>query len=520
VKHRKMASPVPSTSAIVQQHAGRVSLIVALLSISLKTLLSSTYLSSTVVTSTITLVLLNWLRMEVSAALRRKNLPRGDLGLLLLGDLSHFFTNGVNLSLKNLEKYGETFTLNLMELVVSTGDPEYISWLWHAERKGQAVGFWPPTIQALVGPWALPVHSGKFHRTLRRMLEPAFTPKAVRDYLAAIDRVTSECLVKWSEGGSFHASSAFKMYALQMFFVASFGRVDEDLMKQFHDNFRVWLGGFLALFPLRIPGSKFDKAMKARENLLRITEELILRFKQDFPPESERAQKSLMGRVCYGKDEHGNCMSLDCLKDNVMTMVFAGHDTTNFSIGTALYHLAGIRPAIKEAIVEEAKAFKEPLDFDELKNAPLLNSFLAECWRLDPPIVAGWRRATKLLEHKHYKVQKGQLFQYNIAVATMNEKVYPDPTKFAISRFLPKDHPLMEDSRLHAEDVDPDGMNSNYPTFGGGTHACIGSHFAKLEMRVLLTRILQKYEVEIRNPKKVDFPIRGWTHEFKLLSRD
>jgi cytochrome P450 len=67
--------------------------------------------------------------------------------------------------------------------------------------------------------------------------------------------------------------------------------------------------------------------------------------------------------------------------------------------------------------------------------------------------------------------------------------------------------------------VDYNIMQANYAVFGGGSHGCLGSHFAKLEMRVLITRLLQKYNLMVRNSEKVYFPVNGWKNEFALEAK-
>jgi cytochrome P450 len=120
------------------------------------------------------------------------------------------------------------------------------------------------------------------------------------------------------------------------------------------------------------------------------------------------------------------------------------------------------------------------------------------------------------MEYNGYKYPKGQLLTYNNHVASANDKLYPEPSKFSISRFLPKDHPLLDDPKLHATDIDFNSMKSEYPNFGGGNHACLGAGFAKLELRILVARMLQGFNIEVRNCKKKQLPIHGWTNEFSL----
>eukprot|EP00957_Ditylum_brightwellii_P195245 14874493-Ditylum_brightwellii.AAC.1 len=76
-----------------------------------------------------------------------------------------------------------------------------------------------------------------------------------------------------------------------------------------------------------------------------------------------------MGRLCYGKDENGDPLSIEALQDNLVLMLFAGHDTTYASLGSVLRYLS-LYPEMHAELEKEAISFRDPLDFDELKNAP------------------------------------------------------------------------------------------------------------------------------------------------------
>jgi cytochrome P450 len=259
--------------------------------------------------------------------------------------------------------------------------------------------------------------------------------------------------------------------------------------------------------------------MRARERILETVEILVQKFKQENPPGSEgRAQTSMMGRVCYCTDEQGKAMNPETLNDNVLNMIFAGHDNTYASMGTALHYLSQY-PDVLDALTKEVQSFQDPLSFDELKNAPILNAFLAESWRMDPPVAGAFRELKKDTEYKGYKLSKDMVIRYNILAASQNDDLYPSPLTFEIQRYLPKDHPLVVDSSLEAQGVDYNNLKANYPIFGGGAHGCLGSHFAKLEMRVLLTRLLQNFKLEVRNSEKVHFPVNGWKNEFRLTKK-
>ena len=102
-------------------------------------------------------------------------------------------------------------------------------------------------------------------------------------------------------------------------------------------------------------------------------------------------------------------------------------------------------------------------------------------------------------------------------MSTTDESLYKNHDKFNMKRFLPKDHYLYDADEDSG--IDPVQGRTNYPVFGGGTHVCLGKAFAQLELRVLAARMMKHYKVEVRNPKKVYFPVNGWNIEFKLTTR-
>lgn len=457
----------------------------------------------------------------------RRRLPPGYLGIPVYRDISFLYDvikcGGVKVR-QNLyekrQKYGTFFSASVRgRVAVICGGQDDMAWLFNIDRKGLADTAWPPNIVMLLGPGSVPNQTGKYHRVLRRLLEPYFAPAFVnRNYLAVIDKTTREQLEGWSSSGEFLSSEVFKIYALRLFYVSAFGRVDEDVIVTMQTDFKLWLAGFKAVSTKRwLPGTGFDEAMKARGRILMTVDRLIGVFMEENPEESERAQTTIIGRLVYGKDKDDNrMMTRDEVKDNVLALIFAGHDTTFASISTLLYHLSQ-NPESMEELANEVSTFSEPLDSNELKNAPILNACLFESWRMDPPVMGGFRRIKEEVQHKGYSLDKDTVFVYSILMAVTDESLYNNHGKFNMRRFLPKDHQLYR----AAEDsgIDPLQGRSNYPIFGGGTHACLGRAFAQLEIRVLATRILKHYRFEVRNPQKVVFPVNGWKIEFKVTKK-
>jgi cytochrome P450 len=106
------------------------------------------------------------------------------------------------------------------------------------------------------------------------------------------------------------------------------------------------------------------------------------------------------------------------------------------------------------------------------------------------------------------------MFSYNIGLAAQQETVYPSAKSFHMERFLPSDHPLA--SPIWTSHVNPNQGRADYPIIGGGTHICLGKHFAKMELRIIMARMYKYYHVTVQKNRKVNAPVNGWAVDFQL----
>jgi cytochrome P450 len=441
--------------------------------------------------------------------------------------------------------------------LITLGDTQSISWLWNIDRKSMTEVAWPPNISMLLGSNSAANSVGAHHRSLRRIMEPFYLPKYIYNYATIVTKTTDEELDKYynmcccsnnnndnddnnnnnNDGGGFVSGEVFKLYALRVFMISSFGEVCEESMKVLHDSFLIWINGFSVLTgTLRIPGGKFDLAMQARTQILLTCKRLVDKFKKDNPsPDSDRSKNTVIGKMIYSKitDPNGVGLSEDEILDNLLLLIFAGHDTTYASINTVLHHITQ-NPYALNALQEEISSLKfntsiddeYELDYEQLKeiNAPILNAIMYESWRIDPPVSAGFRRLvqtnnndkTTTTDNNGYQYPIGTIFNYNINLASHDETLYGNANSFHFERFLPVGHPLYKNNHETTAPSSSSNSSSNYPIFGGGTHGCIGKNFAKLELRIILVRMFQRYNLRVRNPQKIHVPVNGWSIEFQL----
>ncbi|MDX2076870.1 MAG: cytochrome P450 [bacterium] len=172
------------------------------------------------------------------------------------------------------------------------------------------------------------------------------------------------------------------------------------------------------------------------------------------------------------------------IRDQLVTMLIAGHDTSTASLAWTLYFL-GKYPHIQEKVADEIKSvLGDNLPrHDQLSALPYLGAVIDEALRLYPPIHLGSRFATKELSYKGYRIKKGERILYSIYLSHRDPAYWENPNEFMPERFL--------------GDKKPANNAYHYLPFGKGTRNCIGLAFADVEVKVVLARLLQAYRFEL-----------------------
>lgn len=170
------------------------------------------------------------------------------------------------------------------------------------------------------------------------------------------------------------------------------------------------------------------------------------------------------------------------IRDQLITMLIAGHDTNTALLMWAL-HLLAEHPTIQEKLQSEINTVcgTRPPTLADLKQLTYLNQVINETLRLYPPIHLGSRIANADIDFLGYEIKEGTRVMYSIYLTQRDPNVWPDAAIFDPDRFHP-------DRKSQIQDY-------TFLPFGGGKRNCIGMAFARLEAQVVLIRILQRYRL-------------------------
>jgi cytochrome P450 len=230
---------------------------------------------------------------------------------------------------------------------------------------------------------------------------------------------------------------------------------------------------------LRGPGSPFRRVLRARRVLDRLIEGEIVRRRARGEPGED-----ILSLLLEATDSEGERLGDAQVRDQVLTLLFAGHDTTTSTVSFLFYELARApdwrrRLAAERERVIGSSASSASLLFGEM---PELDLAVAETLRLYPPAWVGPRRAVADFEFAGHLVPAGLPVAYCSWATHRLAEVYPDPHSFQPERFRSEERAKL-----------PRGA---YVPFGGGPRICIGKRFGELEVRVIAAAILGRFDLE------------------------
>lgn len=403
--------------------------------------------------------------------------PPGETGLPLIGETLNFLFDS-NFAQKRREKYGLIFKTNIFgNNTVTMIGAEANEFLFRNENK-YVVSTWPKSTRILLGQMSLAVRDGNFHTSRRKLLALAFQPRALSNYAPTMEKITNQYLEKWLTMGELTWYPELRNYT---FDVACSLLISTENASEtpLGEHFETWAKGLFSI-PINLPLTAFGKALKCREKLLQEIEKIIINRQQENQEKSD-----VLEILLSAKDEEGNSLSLEELKDQILLLLFAGHETLTSAIASFCLLMAQYPEVLKKVREEQKKLnITSPLNTEKLKEIIYLEQVLKEVLRLIPPVGGGFRKSIEGFEFKGYYIPKNWTVQYQIPQTHQQPEVFPEYEKFDPDRFSPEN---MADKQ----------KNFGYVPFGGGLRECLGKEFARLEMRIFASLLVQKCQWEL-----------------------
>ncbi|EDX74980.1 Cytochrome P450 superfamily [Coleofasciculus chthonoplastes PCC 7420] len=422
--------------------------------------------------------------MTTTDELKSRPLPPGDFGLPLIGETIQFFRDP-DFAQKRHQKYGSIFKTKLFgrPTVMISGSEANRFVLTHENQYFTST--FPPSTKILLGPASLAVQGGLNHLQRRKILSQAFQPRALAGYLTDMAEIAQGYLHKWERLGTFTWYPELRnlTFDIACKLLVGVDSASETLMGKW---FEEWCQGLFSI-ALPLPWTKFGRALHCRKQLLNQIEQIIRQRQQSSDPGQDA-----LGLLLQARDEQGNSLSLEELKDQILLLLFAGHETLTSALASTCLLLAQ-HPDIVAAIRAEQQQLnlQSPWTMEDLKQMTYLEQVLKEVMRLIPPVGGGFREVIQSCELNGYQLPKGWSVQYQISRTHHDSDIYTQPEQFDPERFNPE----------RAEDK---SKPFSYVPFGGGVRECLGREFAKLEMKLFTALLVRDYQWELLPEQNLD----------------
>jgi cytochrome P450 len=364
------------------------------------------------------------------------------------------------------QRYGDTFTLRIAQegTWVMLSDPEDVRKVFTGDPKVLHTGEGNVVLKPVLGDHSVLLLDEAAHMQQRKLLLPPFHGERMQRYGDVMREIAEREIDGWPTGEPFKLWPRMQAVTLEVIMRAVFG-VEEgaqlDRLRRVLQHTLEWATKPAQMFLMAAVGperlSDMPRFRRALEPLDRELFEL-LRARRGDPGLEER--DDILSLLLLARHEDGSPMSDQELRDELMTLLVAGHETTATSLSWALERLVR-HPDKMERLREGEDAYVDAVAKETLRLRPVI------------PIVV--RRLTEPFEVGGYTLPAGATVAPCIYLVHRRADVYPDPYAFRPERFLEQ----------------PAGTYTWIP-FGGGVRRCIGGSFAVFEMKTVLSAIASR----------------------------
>jgi cytochrome P450 len=372
-------------------------------------------------------------------------------------------------------RYGDVFSVSFpfFGRLAYVADPALVKVLFTTSAEQLHAGEANATVlEPSLGPHSVLTLDEAPHMRQRKLLLPPFHGDRIDLYGELMRQITLEEMESWPVGEPFALRPHTQRITLAVIMRAVFGVHDEQRLLRFErliDAFSARVNMITAFPPLRRnlgPWSPWARFLRAREALDEfIYEEIALRRAE--AGGNGLAHDDVLSLLLAARHEDGTPMSDEELRDELVTVLGAGHETTATALAWAMERLLR-NPEVMGRLRESIAAGEE--DY--------LEATARETLRARPVIVDVARKVMAPMRVGDYELKAGSYLMAAIAALHYREDLFPEPERFRPERFLEKK-----------------ADTYSWIPFGGGVRRCIGAAFAEYEMRVVLRAILERAEL-------------------------
>ncbi|MGA3124483.1 MAG: cytochrome P450 [Polyangiaceae bacterium] len=386
-------------------------------------------------------------------------------------------------------QFGDVFTIDFgsQGRYAVFSHPEAIRSILTADFRVLHVGAGNAVLTAILGPGSLLMLEEQRHVRERRLLMPAFHQKTIVRYGEVIQETVLAATAHWSPGCEFVAQELLQDISIDVILRAVFGVRARDTCAELKQGLIALLNdrrlglGLLARLRDATPHPAMVDFQAQFDRVSQLTKALVAERRAS----GQGREDDMLSMLLEARDEDGQRRSDDELRDELITLVATGHETTATALAWGLYWIA-TSPGIEERLRNEISNVAAPPDAKAYAQLQYLDATCKEVLRIYPIVPSVFRQVVQPFSVAGYDFAPGDVLSPSIYLAHHREDVYPNAREFEPDRFIRRAYSPYE-----------------YLPFGGGGRRCIGMQFALYEMKVAIVTLLRRYSLAVAPGQQV-----------------
>ena len=421
----------------------------------------------------------------------------------------HWIANPTQFFEHHTAKLGLTFRVQLSSPrgLIWTAEPALLQELLTQDENGRytAPGELNTILAPLLGDRSMIMLSGAEHRRHRKLTMPAFHGERMRAYTDAILAATRHSFGRIPEGEVFTVRDVMQDITMDVILTAVFGlqageqgggryALIKPLIANMLNMLASPLSASLLFFPILQQDwgtwSPWGRFLEQRQQL----NALLLAEIADRRAHPDPSRHDVLNLLLDTRDEDGETLTDGELRDELITMLFAGHETTATALAWATYWISRDRRVYNQ-LIDELDSIDLDADPMTAFRLPYLTAVCNETLRIYPVAMLTFPRTPiEPIEFGGYPIEPEDFLMGSIYLLHHNPAIYPDSKTFNPDRFLDRQYSPFE-----------------FMPFGAGSRRCLGMALAQFEMKLVLAALLQSWTLELTETTPVVPQRRGVT---------
>ncbi|PIN15807.1 Cytochrome P450 CYP4/CYP19/CYP26 subfamily [Handroanthus impetiginosus] len=433
--------------------------------------------------------------------------PKGNWGWPLIGETLEFIACGytskpVTFMEKRKSLYGDVFRTHILgKAVIVSTDPD-VNKMILQNHGGAFIPCYPKSITELLGKSSILQMNGPLHKRVHSLIgvflkSPQFKARITRD----IENVIRLALSAWNGSNQVYVQDETKKITFEILVQVLLSIGPGEEMKLLKREFEEFIKGLICL-PIKLPGTRLYKSLKAKKRLLEMVSKIIEERKKAMEKTEEKglpddAIDVLLRDVGESDEMQQHRLPPDFISGNIIEMMIPGEETVPTAMTLAVKFLID-NPIALAHLVEENVELKKKKDqsgeeysWSDYMSLPFTQNVISETLRLANIINAVWRKALKDVKIKGYLIPKGWCVLASLSSVHMDETNYENPYEFDPWRW---------------KNISNAASSNTFTPFGGGQRLCPGLELSRLEISIFLHHLVTTYRWAAEKDEIIYFP--------------